>query len=70
MLRTRKTSDEADAISANVLADDVAESQRVGMNQFFPKPIKIGQLTTLLQNWCAEAPGGADEPAAKRPCHG
>ena len=49
---------------------DVAESQRVGMNQFFPKPIKIGQLTTLLQNWCAEAPGGADEPAAKRPCHG
>ena len=37
MLRTRKTSDEADAISANVLADDVAESQHVGMDKFFSK---------------------------------
>ena len=50
MLRTRKTSDEADAISANVLADDVAESQHVGMDKFFSKPIKIRHLTSPLRN--------------------
>ena len=44
------------ALSANVLADQVAQSLAAGMNDHIAKPIKLDELVAKVQHWTKPAP--------------
>ncbi len=52
------------ALTANVMADQVVRYKKIGMNEFFGKPIDVAQLKTFVQGWALRL--GKIEPSEPR----